>query len=382
MFLPSQDQQVAIDTLRRFLDSEVEPVVLEYKDRFIPKETMIQIIRGLTDYGLIVAPYPEEFGGLGLDWETHMRLFEELCYTSSDIGLALSINAIVADLLIKHAPDASRELYLPKVMSGESLISICVSEPSVGSDVAAVSVRARRDGSDYVINGEKTWITNGDYSDFLVVTAVTGDNADRGLTHILVRREDGYQTRSIRKIALNSQSTAQVFFDNVRVPITNRIGKEGGALTQTFATFEVARIFVAFWAIGVARRALSEALRYTTQRSQHGKMIAGHQLVAGKLAEMATAIEAARGLALRAVEVIRAGQNAAVACSMAKWFACEMAIDVTRDAVHLHGANGITRDFLVEKLHREAMILPNPDGTTFIQKLLIARSLTGVNAFR
>ena len=326
--LSAKEQREAIDQLRAFLDAKIEPIVVEYRDRFIPKERMLSIAQQLVEFGLIVAPFPEDAGGWGLPWETHMRLFEEVCYTSSDIGLAISINAIGGNLLHKRAPEHIAKQYLPMVLKGEALLSVCISEPGVGSDVSSVSVRAKKDGDHYVINGEKTWITNGDYSDFLVVTARTGDGDTGGLTHIFVdRKEHGYETRSIAKIALNSQSTAQVFFNDTRVPIANRVGDEGKALSQTLQIFEVARLIMAFWAIGLARRALDEAIRYATERRQHGKVIAGHQLIAAQLAEMATEIHAARGLALDAVRLIQAGVRADKEVSMAKWYACEMVGD-------------------------------------------------------
>jgi len=376
------DRQAAIEALRAYLDAEVEPIVSQYRERFIPKEMMLAILQRLVSFGLVVAPFPLEVNGWGMSWELHMQLFEEVCYTSSDIGLALSINAIGGRLLLK-APEHIRRKYLPLVVSGHALLSVCISEPDVGSDVASIKIRARREGDEYVINGEKTWITNGGYSDFLIVTARTGTEDAEGLTHILVdRAEHGYQTRPIHKIALNSQSTAQVFFSDTRVPLRNRIGDEGAALAQTLDIFQVARLIMAYWSIGLARRALDEALRYAQQRVQHGKPIAGHQLIAGRIAEMATEIAAARGLALNAVRLVDAGKRADVEVSMAKWYACEMAGQVTRKALYVHGANGVTSDFLVEKLAREAMVLPIPDGTTEVQKLVIARALTGIGAFK
>lgn len=381
--LPDEgDRQEAVGALRAYLDTEVEPIVAQYRDKFIPKETMLAVVQRLISFGLVVAPFPPEVGGWGLSWELHMQLFEEVCYTSSDIGLALSINAIGGQLLLKAPPDL-RNKYLPLVLSGHALLSVCISEPDVGSDVASIKINARREGDDYVINGEKTWITNGGYSDFLIVTARTGAEEERGLTHILVdRAEHGYETRSIHKIALNSQSTAHVFFTDTRVPVENRIGDEGVALAQTLNIFKVARLIMSYWSVGLARRALDEALRYAQQRVQHGKAIAGHQLIAASIAEMATEIAAARGLAVNAVGLLDRGNRADVEVSMAKWYACEMAGRVTRKAMHIHGANGVTTEFLVEKLAREAMVLPIPDGTTEVQKLVIARALTGISAFR
>ena len=258
----------------------------------------------------------------------------------------------------------------------------CISEPDVGSDVAAVKCRAVKDGDHWVINGEKTWITNGEWSDLTIVICKTGDKPGE-LTHILVdRAEHGYESRGIKKMALNGQSTAQLFFSDCRVPVANTIGQEGSALSNTLKLFETARCHMAIWGIGVARRALAESIKYSQERTQHGKQIAGHQLIADKIAKMATEIDAARLLAHRAMSMIDNGQRADVEASMAKWYGTEIAVTAARDAVEIHGGNGMTDEFIVERLAREAIISPIPDGTTEIQKLLISRALTGVQAFR
>ena len=255
-----------------------------------------------------------------------------------------------------------------------------ISEPDVGSDVAAVRTRAVRDGDHWVINGEKTWITNGAYSDLLVCTCRTGENQ---ISHILIdRAESPYEVRDIEKMALNGQSTAQIFLSDCRVPVDNMLGQPGDGLRNTLKVFEIARCHMAMWSIGIARRALDEAIAYAKERSQHGRKIAGHQLIADKLANMATQIDAARLLTHRAIALVDAGVRAETECAMAKWFATEMAIGVTRDALQIHGGNGVTREFIVERLVREAIICPIPDGTTEIQKLIISRALTGVGAFR
>jgi len=232
------------------------------------------------------------------------------------------------------------------------------------------------------LNGEKTWISNGSYSDFLVCTCRTGDDPRRGLTNFLLDRKDHPDVvANIQKIALNSQSTAQIFLDDVRVPASNMIGNEGEALKNTLSGFERSRVFVAGQSLGIGRRALEEAVRYATERRQFGKVLAGHQLIAGMLAEMATAVDAARLLVYRAASMIEDQVNAEMEVAMAKYFAAEMAVKVSRQAVQIHGANGVTREFLVEKLAREAMVFPIPEGTTQIQQLIIARALTGVGAF-
>jgi len=382
-YFMNDEQKLAVDGLRKYLDREIAPQVTAYRDKFIPTADMKRIQKGLMDFGLTVAPHPEVYGGLGLDWSTHLMLFEEVVSTSIDLAYPIVINTVAIDLLVKSANEDIKRQYLPGLLSGELFISTAISEPDVGSDVAGAKTRARRDGDHYVINGEKTWISNGEYADLIVVTCRTSDDPKLGMSHFLVdARSSGIDIRGIPKIALNSQSTAQVFFDDVRVPVQNMIGEEGVGLKNTMVVFERARLHMAVNGYGLARRALEESIKYSQERIQHGKPIAGHQLIADKLAIMATKIDAARLLTMRAAAMIDAGIRCDKESSMAKWFGTELAVEATRDAVQIHGGNGLTKEFIVEKLAREALCQPIPDGTTEIQKLIIARALTGVNAIR
>ena len=375
----TEEQIMACDSLRRFLDDQIEPEYLKVKDAPFEKEVIQGFMTRLAEFGLTSAPHPEEAGGMGLDWTTHLMLFEEVGVTAIDIALPILINVVAGEILLKLGSDEIRKKYIGPLLAGEITASMGISEPNVGSDVAAVKTRARRDGDDWVINGEKTWITNGRFSDFLICTCAT----DEGLTHILVdRKEHGYETRDIKKMGLNAQSTAQIFLDDVRVPIANTIGEVGRGLQQTLVVFERARVHMAMWGISLARRALEESIRYAQERNQHGKQIAGHQLIADKIAVMATEIDAARLLTFRAAGMIDRGERCDKECAMAKWYGTEIAVNATRQAVQIHGGNGVTTDFIVERLAREAIIGPIPDGTTEIQKLLIARTLTGVQAFK
>lgn len=379
----TNEQQLAVEALKRYLDAEIDPLFnREYRDRFVPRDVMAGAMRQLAQFGLVSGAVSEAHGGLDLDWSTMLMLYEEVATASTDLSVPVLINSFGAQLLEKLAPPHLRERYLPGLLSGDSFVSLGISEPDVGSNVLEIKTRARRDGDHWVINGEKTWISNGSYSDFLICTCRTGDEPKHGLTHILIdRREHGYEVRDIHKIALNSQSTAQIFLSDVRVPVANTIAGEGEALRNTLALFERSRVFVAAQGLGIARRALEEAVRYAMQRRQHGKVIAGHQLIAAMLAEMATKVDAARLLTYRAAQMIEEGVSAEMEAAMAKYFACEAAVTIARQAVQIHGGNGVTRDFLVEKLAREAIVTPIPEGTTQIQQLIIGRALTGVVAF-
>ncbi len=379
----TETQQLAVDALRRYLQAEVESLYnRDYRDRLVPKDVLGPIMRRLSEFGLVCGLVGEADGGLGLDWPTALMLFEEVAATSPDLSVPVAINTFGAHLLEKVAPEPLKARYLPGLVRGETFVSIAVSEPGAGSNPAEIRATARRDGDGWILNGEKTWISNGTYSDFLICTCRTGDDPRRGLTHFLLDREaHPYEVLEIAKVGYTSQSTTQIFLDDVRVPGENMVGPEGGALRNTLSLFESSRVFVAAQGVGIARRALEEALRYTGERRQHGKVIAGHQLVAAMLAEMAVNVDAARLLTLRAAEMIGAGLPAEMEAAMAKYHAAEAAVTVSRQAVQLHGGNGISREFLVEKLARDALLVPIYEGTTQIQQLIIARALTGVAAF-
>jgi alkylation response protein AidB-like acyl-CoA dehydrogenase len=378
----SEFQQAAVDNLRRFLAAEAEPLYNQtYRDQFVPKDVLVGITRQLADFGLISGVVSARNGGMELDWLTQMMIFEEVAATSIDLSVPVAINTFCASLLEQIAPAHLRERYLPGLIRGESFASIAVSEPGAGSNPVEIRARARRDGDHWILNGEKTWISNGSYSDFLICTCRTSDDARGGLTHFLLdRHEHPYEVREIHKIAFNSQSTTQIFLNDVRVPASHMIGTEGRALKATLSLFERSRVYVAAQGVGIARRALEEALKYAGERRQHGKVIAGHQLIAALLAEMAVAVDTARLLTHRAAEMVQAGLPAEMEAAMAKYYAAEAAVRVARQAVQIHGGNGVTREFLVEKLARDSLLVPIYEGTTQMQQLIIARALTGISA--
>ncbi|MCC6479650.1 MAG: acyl-CoA/acyl-ACP dehydrogenase [Sphingomonadaceae bacterium] len=379
----TEEQEMAVDGLKRYLADKVETIFSKtYRDSFVPKAEMKAIMTELASFGLVSGMVREQHGGMGIDWLTNTMLFEEVCATSADLSVPVLINSFGAQMLDLIAPDHLRDRYLPGLVAGTAFCSVAISEPDVGSNVLEVKTRARRDGDDYIISGEKTWISNGSYSDFLICTCRTNDDPRKGLTHFLLdKKEHPYEVRDIKKMALNSQSTAQIFLNDVRVPASNMIGNEGEALKNTLSLFERSRAFVGAQGLGVARRALEEAVRYAKERKQHGKVIAGHQLISTMLAEMATNVDAARLLVYRSASMIEAGIPAEMEAAMAKYYATEIAVKVARQAVQIHGGNGVTTDFLVEKLAREAIIMTIPEGTTQIQQLIIGRALTGVPAF-
>ncbi|RJG15617.1 acyl-CoA dehydrogenase family protein [Massilia cavernae] len=378
---PTEDQRLAVDSFRKFLEAEVRPFAKRFRDQHIPKDKMREITQRIAEFGLPGANVAEEFGGMGLSIVTEAMLFEELCAVSLDIGLCVMINKGMATTLAELPASQAhlRERYLADILAGRTFGGFCISEPDVGSNVADIKASGKRDGDYFIVNGEKTWISNGHYSDFLIVAVRTGP---KDLSHILVDREEhGYESSNIDKIALNGQSTAQVYLSDARVPARNIVWEEGSGLKNTMKLFEKARANVGMLSVGLMRASLEASIAYAKERKQFGKPIAAHQLIAAKIAEMATSLDAARLMCYRAFSMMDDGIRCDVQSSMAKWFATEAAVKVCRDAVQLHGGNGLTKEFDVERLAREAIVIPIPDGTTEIQKLMISRALTGIAAF-
>ena len=380
----SEEQAAAVDGLKRYLADKIDPLFRkEYRDSgLMPRDKLREIMKELVEFGMVSGAVSEARGGMGIDFLTLTMMYEEVCACSIDLSTVTLINTFSAKMLEALAPAHIQERYLPGMVKGELFGCMAFSEPDVGSNVLEIKARARKDGDHYILSGEKCWISNGSFSDFMIVAARTSDDPRKGLSHfVLDRKEHAYEVRELHKIASNAQSTAQIFMNDIRVPAANMLGAEGAALKNTLAMFEKSRVFVAAQGLGIARRALEEAVAYAKERKQHGKVIAGHQLISAMLAEMATNVDASRLLTYRAAEMIEAGIPAEMEAAMAKYFACEAAVKIARQAVQIHGGNGVTTEFLVEKLAREAIIAPIPEGTTQIQQLIIGRALTGVPAF-
>ncbi len=379
-FSLTEEQQMLVDSFSKYAENEIKPVALQYRDQLIPKEAMLELQKGMLDFGVGVGVVSEDFGGLGIDTLTMGLLQFELARVSPDMAITALIQMIVGKLL-RLVPEHLREEYVGPVLNAEKLGCVGMSEPGAGSQVTAVNCRAKLEGDEYVINGEKLWISNGGYSDFMFLLARFNDDPVGGLGLILVDREHGYVTSDIEKMGLNSQSTAQVYFEDVRVPAANLMVKPGEAMKTLFVSLAGSRPVVALMALGVAQAALDEAVTYAQDRSQFGKPIAGHQLVSAMLGEMATKIEAGKLLSYRALDAIDRGERSDVHAAMAKWFATELSCEVVSAAMQIHGGNGITKEFPIEYMYRAVKPFTVTEGTTEIQKLSIGRALTGIDAF-
>ena len=380
-FAVSADEQAMIAAVRRYCENEIRPRLKGREEDYIGTDEMRELLKALTEFGFVSGPIAPEHGGLGLSWKTFGLLLEELCAVSPSVGITAFIQTMVATLAEKLFTPELREQYLPGILSGDLIGCMGISEPDVGSNVVEIKCKAKPVAGGYAISGEKTWISNGDYADLCICVARTGEAPAALDLFLVVRGESHIASKNIHKMAINATSTAQLFFDECTVPESHRLTQGGQGLRQVAGMFGVSRPLVGVFSIGVGRAALDAAVAYAKERRQHGKAIAGHQLISGYLAEMATQLDASRLLVLRALDLLDRGIRCESESAMAKWFATELGVEITSKALQIHGGNGVTCEFPVERLFREARICPIPEGTTEINKLIIGRGLTGVAAF-
>ncbi len=385
-FSPSSEQETALEAFRRVVEAEVRPVAERSKEELIPKEIMQATLGKLLPFGMGNGLVREEFGGMGLSPITVGLLFEELAKASPDIAILVLLQ-LEAGLLLEDADEELRQSHLGPLLRGEIIGSIAISEPEAGSNIAEMRCQARAEGNDYVLNGEKLWISNGHYSDFCICVArvVSDEGADagvdEGLALFVVDRDHGYTSSNIPKMALNSQSTAQLFFDDVRVPGRNLLAPPGQGMKRLATLLQGSRPLVGLIATAISQVALDASIRYAGERKQHGREIAGHQLIQARIADMSVRLDAARLLIYRALDRIEQGERSELESAKAKLFATEAAIEITRHALAIHGGNGVTTEFGIENLYRIAPILSVTEGTPEIQKLIIGRALLGISAF-
>jgi alkylation response protein AidB-like acyl-CoA dehydrogenase len=363
-----------VETVRRFVAREVVPVAaeLEREDRF-----PAGIVDQMRDLGLFGVTIPEEHGGLGLDLLTYVGVIEELAYGWMSLTGIVNTHTMVATLVMAHGDDEQRKRWLPSLASGERRGALSLSEPDAGSDTRNISGRARRDGEEYVLDGTKAWVTNGERAALVALAART----DEGVSAFVVEKEPGPSSggitvsRHVGKLGYKGVETVEMAYAGHRIPAANLVGEAGRGLAQILGVLEVGRINIASRAVGVARAAFDAALAYAQERVTFGKPIAEHQAIQLKLADMATRLEAARLLTRNAAERKAAGLRCDVEAGMAKLFASETALELATEAMRIHGGVGYTTDLPVERYYRDAPLMVIGEGTNEIQRLVIARGL-------
>ncbi|WP_077213209.1 acyl-CoA dehydrogenase family protein [Bacillus dakarensis] len=377
----TEEQLMLKQTMRKVSKEVLEPMIKEQEGKPITKEYLTKVMKAIKPYGLLGTTIPEELGGAGLDVMTYALIYEELPHELKGIG---GVSPGLARAIANNGSAYQKEKFLPGLLSGDKTGCSANTEPNVGSNQAEIQTTAYLDGDHWVINGTKTFITNGIHADYIGVSVqFDRSKGSQGVGTILVdRNETPFESRPIKLMGFEGGDLAELYFDNLRVPKENLLVPEGEGHKGKLKGFHVWRCFVAIHAITIADKALEYSLQYVKEREQFGKKIGSFQLIQEMLADMKTDIDAARLLAYRALDMVNKGKHCRLETSMAKAFAAEMAVRVTSDAIQIHGAYGLTSEFPLERLYRSARILPIPEGTTQIQQLIMGRELTGISAFK
>jgi butyryl-CoA dehydrogenase len=379
-FSLNDHQKLIRDTVRQFMENEVRPSVKQRdrEGRFAAAE-----IQKLAELGCCGMLMPEEWGGPGLDAISYVLMIEEVARVDAAMATSLSVtNSAVQAPLLTFGSDAQKKKYLHRLAAGEILGSFCLTEPQAGSDAAGLQARATRSGDSasgpYILNGTKTWVSNGSVADVFIVFAKTDPDAGgKGISAFLV--EPGFKGfrigRHEEKMGQHSSPSVEIVLNDCEVPVENRVGEEGQGLKIALSALDNGRIGIAAQAVGVAQGALEAAAAFAKQRRAFGKNIAEFQAIQWMLADMQTEIEAARGLVLHAAWLKDSGGRMGSAASKAKLYATEMANRVAAKAVQIHGSVGYSRETDVERIYRDARVMTIYEGTSEIQRVIIAREL-------
>ncbi|PWI41494.1 acyl-CoA dehydrogenase family protein [Streptomyces sp. ICBB 8177] len=382
-------QQEILKTVRDFVDKEIIPVATELEHR---DEYPTQIVEGLKELGVFGLMIPEEYGGLGESLLTYALCVEEISRGWMSVSGIINTHFIVAYMLKQHGTQEQKDHFLPRMATGDVRGAFSMSEPGLGSDVSAIRTKGVRDGDDYVVNGQKMWLTNGGSSNLVAVLCRTDEGQPqdaaphKSMTTFLIEKEPGFGPNAkvagltvpgkIEKMGYKGVDTTELVLEDVRVPADRVLGgRSGRGFYQMMDGVEVGRVNVAARGCGVARRAFELGVEYAQQRHTFGKPIAQHQAIQFKLAEMATKVEAAHQMMINAARKKDSGQRNDLEAGMAKYLASEYCKEVVEDAFRIHGGYGFSKEYEIERLYREAPMLLIGEGTAEIQKMIIGRRL-------
>jgi alkylation response protein AidB-like acyl-CoA dehydrogenase len=363
-----------VETVRRFVAREVIPVASEFEHA---DEFPADLVAQMREMGLFGITVPEEYGGLGLDLITYISVIEELAYGWMSLTGIINTHTIVATLVMNFGTEEQKQHLLPDMASGVKRGALSLSEPDAGTDTRNIKCKAVLDGDEYVINGTKSWVTNGERAEVLALAART----EEGISALIVEKEPGpvfgglSTSKQVGKLGYKGIETVEMSYVDHRVPASNLVGVPGKGLAQILSVLEVGRINIASRAVGVARAAFDAALAYAQQRETMGKPIAEHQAIQLKLADMAVKLEAARLLTRNAAERRMQGLRSDVEAGMAKLFASETALELAMESMRIHAGMGYTTELPIERYYRDAPLMAIAEGTNEIQRLIIARGL-------
>lgn len=377
----SEDEAQILDSISNWLQKEVRPVVkhFDHEDEY-PED----LVRQMKELGLFSLMYPAEYGGLGMSASGYAKVITLLCETWMSLAGVINTHMMLGHLIGRFGTDEQRATLLPKLADAELHGVLCLTEPDAGTDLQGIKTVAKRDAGDYVLNGSKMWITNGMYGSLYAVLTKTDPNAvpaHRGMTMFLAERGPGFNIDGkLKKLGYRGVESVALSFDDFRISADRVLGgEEGQGFKHAVGGLELGRINVAARAVGVARAAMTDALRYAQERKTFGKPICEHQSIQIKLADMATRVEAARLLVEQAATKYDSGERCDMEAGMAKLFASEAALENATEAMRVHGGYGYSEEFDVERYYRDAPLMCIGEGTNEIQRVLIARQLVKRN---
>ncbi|MBN1280053.1 MAG: acyl-CoA dehydrogenase [Candidatus Thermoplasmatota archaeon] len=374
----NEQQKMIRNMVREFAEKEIAPIAAELdKKGEYPTKTLEKMAK----LGLLGIIIPTEYGGAGLDVVTYATVIEEISRKCASTGVITSVhNSLVAWPIMKYGTEEQKKKYLPRLATGEKIGAFAGTEPNAGSDLGGMQTTAVLKGNKYVINGDKTFITSGPKAGILIVFAVTDKSAaSKGISAFIVENTmKGFKVGSIfDKMGINANLVSELIFEDMEVPKENLLGKEGDGFKIALSTLDGGRIGIAAQAVGIAQAALDESITYAKQREQFGKPIAKFQAIQWMIADMATRIQAARFLVYNAAFVKDKGERFSKEAAMAKLYASETAMDAVIKAVQIHGGYGYTKEYTVERLFRDAKITEIYEGTSEVQRMVIAANLLG-----
>lgn len=375
-FEVSENQKLITQSVRDFAERNIRPHVMDWDEK---QEAPKEIFSKLGEQGFMGVLVPEEYGGAGLGYFEYVAVISEIARVCGSIGLSVAAhNSLCTGHIKDFANDAQKKKWLPKLATGKWVGAWALTEPNTGSDAMNMKCVAEKNGDGWVINGAKCWITNGKMSDIVVVIARTGDKRDsHGMTAFAIERGTPGMSagRKENKLGMRASETTEVLFSNCMVTRDNLLGEEGEGFVQAMKILDGGRISIAALALGIAKGAYDASVKYANERHQFDVPISSFQGISFKIADMATQIEAAELLTMQAADLKNRGQKVTKYSAMAKYYASEIAVKVSNEAVQIHGGYGYTKDFPVEKFYRDSKLCTIGEGTSEIQKLVIAREV-------
>ncbi len=375
-FAPTENQNMIAETVRDFANKHIRPYVMEWDEtQHFPRELFTK----MGELGLMGVLVPTEYGGSGFGYLEYYTVITEVTKVCSSIGLSVAAhNSLCTGHILQFGTEEQKKRWLPKLATGEWLGAWGLTEPNTGSDAGNMKCVAHKEGNEWVLNGTKCWITHGKSGDVAVVIARTGEVGDsHGMTAFVVERgTPGFSAgKKENKLGMRASETAEMIFDNCRIPETNVLGQVGDGFVQSMKILDGGRISIAALSCGIAIGAYEASVKYAKERHQFNQPIANFQGISFKLADMKMKIEAAELLTLQAADMKNRGEKVTRESAYAKYYASEICVQVAEDAIQIHGGYGYTKDFCVEKFWRDSKLCTIGEGTSEIQKLVIAREL-------